>query len=214
MFDFVNYIYESGVSLALFTVLYFLFLQRETFFRVNRIFLLFALSFSVLLPLIHLQVLEAQPVMLGEIKVTPYPNLLETISVYGNQVNTSIVTRLSTSTYVVMAYAIGTVFFLLRLLWRIVQIVRLIRSNDVILKDGVKQVILDGDVTPFSFLSFVFVSKNLNTQAGWEKMLIHELEHVRQRHSFDILVLEILSVFFSMVQSVVLVTKKVTTRKS
>lgn len=111
MFNFVNYIYESGISLALFSLLYFLFLQRETFFRTNRLFLLFALVFSVVLPLVHLRVFEPQPAMLGEVTVTPFPNLLETVSVYGNQVSTGIVTRISTQTWIAVIYGLGALFF-------------------------------------------------------------------------------------------------------
>lgn len=87
MNGFVNYLFESGISLGLFTLLYLLLLQQETFFRWNRYFLLFGLFFSLVLPLVHLQVYEPQPVMLPEVTVLPYRNLLETISVYGNSVS-------------------------------------------------------------------------------------------------------------------------------
>ncbi len=195
MFDFVNYIYESSISLGLFTLLYFVFLQRETFFRTNRLFLLFALCFSVFLPLIHLRVLEPQPVMLGEITVTPYRNLLEAVSVYGTSVSSSVVQRISTSTYILAIYLLGFCFFAVRLVLRLVQISLLISRNEVVRERDMKLVLLDRDVTPFSFLSYVFAGKNLKTQNGWEKMLIHEFEHVKQGHSFDILVLEVIAVF-------------------
>ncbi|WP_372776674.1 TonB family protein [Mangrovibacterium sp.] len=195
MFDFVNYIYESGISLGLFTLLYFLFLQRETFFKTNRLFLLFALLFSALLPLFHIRIWEAQPVLLNEVTVTPYRNLLETVSVYGTELSVNIVRRISTSTYIISAYILGLCFFAFRLLHRLLQISLLIRRSDAIQEHGMKLVLIDREVTPFSFLSYVFVSKNLKEQSGWEKMLIHEFEHVKQGHSFDILILEVLSVF-------------------
>jgi len=195
MVDFVNYIFESGISLALFTLLYFLFLQRETFFRINRLFLLFALSFSALLPFVHLHVWEGHPVMLDEITVTPYRNLLENVSVYGTEISTNIARRISTSSYMLGIYLAGVCLFAFRLLWRLIQIFWLIRQNGVIRENGMKLVLLYSAVTPFSFLSYVFASKNLKVQDGWDKMLIHEFEHVRQGHSFDILVLEVLAVF-------------------
>ena len=37
----VNYLLESGISLSLFALSFLLFLRKETFFRTNRLFLLF-----------------------------------------------------------------------------------------------------------------------------------------------------------------------------
>lgn len=195
MNGFVNYLFESGISLGLFTLLYLLLLQQETFFRWNRYFLLFGLFFSLALPLIHLQVYEPQPVMLPEITVLPYRNLLETISVYGNSVSESVVRTISTSTWLIGIYLAGFVFFTVRLLIRIIQLRKLIRGAQVIREQGIKLVILEQDAGPFSFLSYIFVGGQVKQQKGWEKMLAHEMEHVRQGHSFDILMLEIITAF-------------------
>ncbi len=195
MNGFVNYLFESGISLGLFTLLYLLLLQQETFFRWNRYFLLSGLFFSLALPFIHLQVYEAHPVILPEVTVLPYRNLLETISVYGNSVSESIVQTISASVWLIGIYVAGFVFFSIRLLFRLLQLRKLIRGAEVIREEGIKLVILEEDAGPFSFLSYIFVGRQVKQQKGWEKMLAHEMEHVRQGHSFDILILEILTAF-------------------
>ena len=195
MSDFINYIFESGISLGLFTLLYLLLLQKETFFRSNRYFLLFVLFFSLSLPLVHLRIYNPQPVMLGEITVLPYRNLLETVSVYGTSVSENVVRSISASTYLLAVYLSGVIFFLVRLLAGIFRIVQIIRKHDVIKENGMKLVVLDKDTVPFSFMSYIFAGRDLRAKPGWEKILIHECEHVRQGHSFDILILEIISVF-------------------
>jgi len=43
----VNFILESGISISLLAMIYFLFLRRETFFRLNRFFLIGSLFFSI-----------------------------------------------------------------------------------------------------------------------------------------------------------------------
>lgn len=195
MNGFVNYLFESGISLGLFTLLYLLLLQQETFFRWNRYFLLGGLFFSLALPFVRLQVYQPHPVMLPEVTVLPYRNLLETISVYGNSVSESIVRTVSASTWFIGVYAAGFVFFSIRLLIRLVQLRKLIRGAEVIREQGIRLVILEEDTGPFSFLSYIFVGRQVKQQKGWEKMLAHEMEHVRQGHSFDILILEILTAF-------------------
>lgn len=47
---FVNYIIEAGLSLGIFTFVYWFMLRRETRFTATRFYLLFALLFSTLLP--------------------------------------------------------------------------------------------------------------------------------------------------------------------
>lgn len=191
----VNYLFESGISLCLFTMLYLLLLQQETFFRLNRYFLLSGLFFSLSLPLLHLHVYDPQPYMLPEITVLPYQNLLETISVYGNSVSEQVVRSISTSTWLIGIYLAGFLFFTIRLLVRLFQIMLLVRGSKIIKEQGMKLVVLEKDMGPFSFLSYVFVGHQLKQQVGWEKMLVHEFEHVRQGHSFDILMLEVIAAF-------------------
>jgi len=195
MNSFVNYLFESGISLCLFTTLYLLLLRQETFFRLNRYFLLFGLFFSFSLPLMHLRVYEAHPVMLGEVTVLPYRNMLATVSVYGSAVSEHFVHTISTRTWLIVLYLCGFVFFSGRLLIRLFQIALLVRRGKVIREQGMKLVLLDRETGPFSFLSYVFVSGQLKQQLGWQKILAHEFEHVRQGHSFDVLILEVITVF-------------------
>lgn len=195
MDGFVNYLIESGISLGVFTLLYLLLLQQETFFRWNRYFLLGGLFFSLALPFVHLQVYQPHPVMLPEVTVLPYRNLLETISVYGNSVSESIVRAISASIWITGIYAAGFVFFSIRLSIRLIQLRKLVGQAEVIREQGIRLVILEEDTGPFSFLSYIFVGRQVKLQKGWEKMLAHEMEHVRQGHSFDILILEILTAF-------------------
>ena len=54
----VNFLIESGISLAFLSLIYILILRKETFFRLNRLFLLISLVFSVALPFVHLRVYE------------------------------------------------------------------------------------------------------------------------------------------------------------
>ena len=191
----VNFIIESGVSLALLSLIYVLFLRKETFFKINRWFLLGSVLFSVILPVIKLRIFTPQPLMLAEITVTPYRNLLESITVYSHGLSGSVEQAILSANLLIYCYLAGVTFFFGRFLFRIIQLVLIIRSSQVQSANGFKLVMLENETSPYSFLNYIFVGQSLMKSNGYDKMIEHELEHVRQGHSFDVIVLELLTVF-------------------
>lgn len=194
MTSFVNYLIESGVSLSLFALVYFLFLRRETFFSINRWFLLVSIGFSAILPLLHIPFYTPQPTVLAEVTVTPYVNLLSTITIYGAGFTHETETFVLSYSLFGYVYLIGVVLFIAKFLIQLFQVMRLIVRNKVTEEGKIKLVVLDREISPFSFLNYIFVGKNLENTKGWEKMLEHERQHIRQGHTFDVLLLEIIAI--------------------
>lgn len=191
----VNFLLESGVSLALLSLIYILFLRKETFFRINRLFLLGSLLFSVILPIIKLRIFSPQPLMLAEITVTPYRNLLEAITVYSHDFSGSVENAILSVNLLIYIYLMGVAFFLGRFLFRIIQLILIIRKNEIQVASGFKLILLDKETSPYSFMNYVFVSQSLLKSKGYDKMIEHEVEHVKQGHSLDVIILELLTVF-------------------
>ncbi len=191
----VNFIFESGVSLSLLAIIYIFFLRKETFFRVNRLFLLGSILFSVVLPFLKFRVFSPQPMLLSEVTVTPYQNLLEVVTVYSHGLSGEVERAILSADLLIIAYFLGVLFFVGRFLFRIAQLAMLIHKNRIEKAHGFKLVMLEKEVSPFSFLDYVFVSQSLMNKEGYDRMLAHELEHVKQGHTFDVLILEILTVF-------------------
>lgn len=191
----INFLLESGISLSLLVMVYILFLRKETFFKLNRVFLLGSLFFSVLLPIIKIRILEPQPVMLSEITVTPYQNLLEAVTVYGKGITLTVEQAVLSVNLLIWVYFIGLFFFLSRFLYRFLQIWYIIRKYPVQYHNGIKLVVYNNDGSPFSFLDYVFIGRSLIEAEGFDRMLAHETEHIRQGHTFDVLILEFLTVF-------------------
>ncbi len=191
----VNFLLESGVSLALLTVIYVGFLQKETFFKTNRLFLLGSLIFSVVLPLLKFRIFSPRPTMLAEVTVMPYQNLLEAVTVYSQEFSGSVEQAVLSTSIILFAYFAGVVFFFGRFLFRIAQLMLVIHKNEVQKMKNFKLVTLEKEISPYSFLDFVFVSRALQQTTGYDRMIAHELEHVKQGHSVDVLILELLTVF-------------------
>jgi len=157
-----------------------------------------AVLISVFLPFIHVHVsTPMQSVMLEEVVVTAprLQNLLETVTVYGTRISVSLEQTIQSIGWIRFIFITGMTMFTILLFYRILQISRLVLNNQVEKKNGLRIVKLDQDHTPFSFYNFVFISQQQSELPGMKEMLAHEMEHVRQGHSFDILILELLTIF-------------------
>ena len=194
----INFLFESGISLTVFTLVYFLFLRRETFFVLNRIYLMVSVFISFMLPFVHIQVTSVMPtVMLGEVVVTAprYQNLLQTVTVYGTRLTSTVEQTIQSIGLIKFIYLSGTTLFILLFLIRLGQIFSLILNSEIEERRGISLVKIDREITPFSFFNFVFINKNNANDQGMNVMLAHELEHVRQKHSFDVMILELITIF-------------------
>jgi len=194
MNNLVNFILESGVSLSLLALIYILFLRKETFFRLNRVFLLISITFSILLPFLKFRIYEPQSIMLAEVTVTPYRNLMEAVTIYGQDLSGTLVQTISSSSLILFIYLGGLICFLGRLVFRLIQISLLIKRNPVQSIGGVKFVSVKKEFSPFSFLGYIFINPEKQQEIAYEKIVAHEMEHIKQGHSIDVLILEIMTV--------------------
>lgn len=90
----------------------------------------------------------------------------------------------------VILYISGTFIFSFMLFYRFFQIIRLIRRHKVNRINRIKMVTAYGGFAPASFFSYVFVSGPDNL----DEIIEHENVHVRQGHSYDIVLIEILKI--------------------
>lgn len=193
----INFLLESGISLSVFTMVYLLFLRRETYFRYNRVYLLLSLAISFLLPFFHLQiVLEPTTNMIGEVVVTApgYQNLLQTVTIYGTIFSGAVVETVQSIGWLKLFYLSGVAFFIILFITRLIQILLLVITNRKETVNGLTIVNLDREITPFSFFHYIFIHKKQVDGEGFSEMLAHESEHVRQRHSIDVLLLELATI--------------------
>ena len=133
--------------------------------------------------------------MLAEVTVTPYQNLMESVTIYGQDLSGTVVQSISSNRLIIYIYLFGLLFFFSRLFFRLAQIAILVYRNPVKQVGGVKFVSIDKGFSPFSFLSYVFINPEKRKEVGYERIVAHELEHIKQGHTFDVLILEIMTAF-------------------
>ncbi|KIA90053.1 hypothetical protein OA86_05510 [Kaistella jeonii] len=95
---------------------------------------------------------------------------------------------------VVWTYILITLFFLLKFLFSLLKL-SLLKGNKIEYK-GHQIFLVDHRISPFSFLGTIYLSKNHVAENGIdERIFLHEKFHVDEKHSFDILFVEILKIF-------------------
>ena len=187
MGTFLVYILKSSLCLALFYLFYRLLLSKETFHRFNRIALLGVMLISCLLPLVRVTVDRATvvntSVMLVEEDMLMYPWEMQTVV----QEEAAFPWR----EWLVAVYLLGIFFFLLRNLWSLVRMLYLIRhSRCRQMENGICLVINQAGFAPFSWMKYIVISQTDLDENGTD-ILIHEEAHIRNRHSLDLLLVEL-----------------------
>jgi hypothetical protein len=92
-------------------------------------------------------------------------------------------------------YSLITLVLLCRFVWNSYHISRVVASSTIIDYQDTKLVLVTDDVTPHSFLKYVFLNKAAYYNKTIEPEIIcHEQTHVRQLHSLDVIWVEILQI--------------------
>ena len=187
MGTFLVYILKSSLCLALFYLFYRLLLSKETFHRFNRIALLGVMLISCLLPLIRVTVDQATvvntSVMLVEEDMLMYPWEMQAVV----QEEAAFPWR----EWLVAVYFLGILFFLLRNFLSLGYVFYLIRhSRCRRMENGICLVVHQAGFAPFSWMKYIVISQTDLDENGAD-ILIHEEAHIRNGHSWDLLLVEL-----------------------
>ena len=195
MGTFLVYILKSAACLAVFYLFYKLLMSRDTFHRFNRFALLGLLVLSSLLPLVEVSVNRPAPV--HETMLT----LEQLLLLADVQAEGEIVSQPTTALWVrvaLLVYLAGIVFFAVRNLWSLGRLGVLLRRGRLErLADwlpgrveNVRLVVHNRDIAPFSWMRYIVLSRKDLEENGRE-ILIHELAHIRNHHSWDLLLADL-----------------------
>jgi hypothetical protein len=181
MNNFLLYMVESSICLGLFYLVYWAFLRKETFFAINRLFLMLSIPLSFLIPLINLPspIRTAPSIEQGHL-FAPVSNL---------QTNS-----LGLMDMLWVIYLAGVGFFLVRFSYKIVQLLLLIKKNGYQKYGKINCVFIDEDSAPFSFFNFFFLNKSNVSQHDLLRIIDHELVHIKQYHTLDLIITELLTI--------------------
>ncbi|GAB3935517.1 M56 family metallopeptidase [Mucilaginibacter myungsuensis] len=189
----INFVLCSGLLLAV----YKLFLQNERMYRFNRFYLLFSLVFSAVVPFVVITTeSEAIPVVYQQAVRETLTPVFDTAPQAAVATKTQAV-QIDQINYwpmlLIGIYLLIAGVLIIRFILNLIKISREVVANQHTIHQGISLVLTDAEVTPHSFLNYIFVNRKDHQQGTIEPQVIcHERAHVKQLHSLDVLFIELM----------------------
>ncbi|WP_304231286.1 M56 family metallopeptidase [Phocaeicola plebeius] len=187
------YLLQVNVGLILFYALYKLVCTRDTFFRSRRFILIVSLVLPFILPFIDVREwLESRDRMIM-LTHFDYSAVLPEI-VVGSEVAETGSRVFVLSEWIGYLYLAGVVVLLVRLVVQAFSLYRLIVRMPEKEINGVRVKCLNDPSGPFSFFGWIFMNPAAVKEDEISEILTHEMAHVKQHHSVDVLLAEMVSI--------------------
>ena len=217
----MKYLLLATIGTVLFFGSYWLLMRRETRFTMVRYYLLGTLLLSLLLPLIHLPLIRqanydgndaAETAQLAysttpdgmamtytstkggvsEIKLTQDNNGMRRISLSEGGTTPTILDKVVDILPII--YWIGVAATMILLTIRLARLQRRLGRLQYKMQDGVKVSVLNDDTPAYSFGKHIVLGRNGFNPTEMQQLIGHEMVHVRQRHTLDLLLCEVVKV--------------------
>jgi beta-lactamase regulating signal transducer with metallopeptidase domain len=194
------YLLQVIVVSAILHGYYYLALRNKKFHHYNRFYLLSATAISILIPFLNIPVYFTG-------NETNSSFVLQTLTVlssndFNEPITQSVITpprnnSLTLENLLYILYILVSAFAFIRILFSFQKIRQLAKNNPIEEINNIHFVNTNEPGTPFSFFRWLFWNRKieLRSQKG-EQIFRHELFHIEQKHSWDILYMELLTIVF------------------
>jgi TonB family protein len=183
----ITYLVQSAAILTVLYAVYWLFLKNDTFFHINRFYLLLTLLLSLFIPLFDIR-------LFPDSALSPVIILLDPVIITPEKLERTRAGNLSWFEIMAVIYFTGVAIFTLRLIIQLIQLAMIVRRNKITHREGMNIIFVDRGYSPFSFFNLVFIRKEYFIDGKLTPVLIHETVHIRQYHTLDLLLMEIVTI--------------------
>jgi beta-lactamase regulating signal transducer with metallopeptidase domain len=183
----IQYLLTSTIAATSLFIVYQLFLEKEKMHHFNRFYLLISLLFSLLIPFISIEIIK-------EI-TTPTTSLIPTTISEGTVVIAEETDNLEQILWGI--YILVTAILSYRFMRNILAFYLLRQNNSTLSIQNATLVLLQERVLPHTFMNTIFINKAEYQERKIEKELFaHEMTHVKQMHTLDVLFIELIKTIF------------------
>ncbi|WP_297336293.1 M56 family metallopeptidase [Algoriphagus sp.] len=182
----LNYLVEGSLCLILSWGFFRVFLEKLTFFDWNRRVLLLLMIIALIIPLLSFEAAAINPVSLSEYTLPVFE--------VGNASTTPGIT-VSWQEVVLLSYGIGFLVFLGKISLGIAKPIYQLQLVEKFEYKGMK-IAVHPSFEPASFFNYILLPYFDPQDADQQKILLHESVHVSERHTFDLILLQLVKVVF------------------
>jgi hypothetical protein len=180
--NWLYYLLEANFYLGIFYLLYYFMLRKETYYQFNRAYLLTVCVIAFIIPLLQVGILKKPVPLSSQMAVTAV--LINNPAV--QHVTQAPVTVWAAGDYYLAIYSIVAIIMAILFTTKIFRLFRLMQKGKRVTNNAFYMVEID-HTDAFSFLNHLFINPKL---ADIPAIIQHEMVHIRQKHSLDILFLE------------------------
>ena len=193
----IDFLIKSTVSLSVLLVAYHLFLEKEKMFGFNRYFLLVSLLFSIAVPFTSFEIQQDIPIVYNN--TIPFKTI--TAGTLPIQTEMTTISSEEQTNYWLPLLWITYVVITLVLIFRFIQNIHSITSkakvSKVITHQNTRMVLVSEDILPYTFWNTIYINqKDFENRQIEQELFTHEIAHVKQRHTLDVILIEILKTLF------------------
>jgi len=194
--DILLYILKSTAILSLFFLVYKLFLQKDTFFESNRYFLLLGLVCAfVFSGMEFTQITYVEAAAVSDSVLFPV-NELNYVSENIPEEGEVTQRAFNWSKHLLYLYLTGTTFMLARFVINGIGLAKILKHPKKRDYEGFYHIELPQKTAPFSFFNFIAYHVKSYQAKELEMIILHEKIHGKQYHSIDVILHQLMLVFF------------------
>jgi beta-lactamase regulating signal transducer with metallopeptidase domain len=187
----IDFLLKSTISLTVFLGFYHLVLEREKMHQFNRFYLLFSIVISLVIPFLTFEIIKIVPAVQNFETIVEEPLLIPSTGI-------SIEEKIDYTPYILSSlYGIISFLLLVRFGKNIRKLISKSNSNPNVKYKNANLVLVEEETLPHTFLNSIFINfDDYNNRNIEDELYSHELVHVTQKHTLDILFIEFLKAIF------------------
>ncbi|NLD24640.1 MAG: hypothetical protein GX670_10495 [Bacteroidales bacterium] len=195
------YLLRTSIVMAVFYGFYKLFFSRNTFHKSNRVLLILIVVITSILPLFSFNLLSNINLPESEANLLDFSKL-QIIEQVGNFEQKATFPWIP---FLLILFVAGMLFTFIRYIIGINQIQKIIASSEKqfifnsekqFISNNAVLCITDKNISPFSWWTYIVISRKDYTQDNSQTILSHEKAHIHMNHSMDMILFDLFTIFF------------------